>query len=63
MVQAQAESGRVNDDEKSPEEQRADAERARKLFAGACDFVAGATTPDVFPPASLPEIAFIGQRC
>jgi GTP-binding protein len=51
----------VNDDEKSPEEQRADAERARKLFAGECDFVAGATTPEVFPPAGLPEIAFVGR--
>lgn len=39
----------------------ADLERARKLFAGPCDFVAGATTPEVFPPATLPEIAFIGR--
>jgi GTP-binding protein len=51
----------VNEEEKSPEEQRAEAERARKLFAGDCDFVAGATTPEVFPPASLPEIAFVGR--
>lgn len=43
------------------EAEAADLERARKLFAGPCDFVAGATTPGVFPPATLPEIAFIGR--
>jgi GTP-binding protein len=57
----EAESGRVNEDEKSDDEKRADSERARKLFAGACDFIAGATTPEVFPPATLPEIAFVGR--
>jgi GTP-binding protein len=57
----QAESGRVNDADKTDEEKRADNERARKLFAGACDFVAGATAPEVFPPATLPEIAFVGR--
>ncbi|HEV2562451.1 MAG TPA: ribosome biogenesis GTP-binding protein YihA/YsxC [Rhizomicrobium sp.] len=36
-------------------------ERARKLFAGPCDFVAGATTTGVFPPPDLPEIAFVGR--
>jgi len=51
----------VNADEKSDDEKRADTERARKLFAGACDFVAGATTPDAFPPPTLPEIAFVGR--
>jgi GTP-binding protein len=51
----------VTGTEKSAEGTRADAERARKLFAGPCDFVAGATTPEVFPPASLPEIAFVGR--
>ncbi|MGN6149659.1 MAG: ribosome biogenesis GTP-binding protein YihA/YsxC [Rhizomicrobium sp.] len=47
--------------DKTDEEKRADNERARKLFAGSCDIVAGATTPAVFPPATLPEIAFVGR--
>ncbi|MBS0275678.1 MAG: YihA family ribosome biogenesis GTP-binding protein [Proteobacteria bacterium] len=51
----------MNEDDKTDDEKRADSERARKLFAGSCDFVAGATTPDVFPPAALPEIAFVGR--
>ena len=51
----------MNDGDKTDEENRADNERARKLFAGTCDFVAGATAPDVFPPATLPEIAFVGR--
>ena len=38
-----------------------DRERARKLFAGPCDFVAGATTVEVFPEPGLPEIAFVGR--
>ena len=36
-------------------------EAARKLFAGACDFVWGATTPDNFPPDGLNEVAFVGR--
>jgi GTP-binding protein len=60
-VGEQAESGRVKDGEKSDEEKRADSERARKLFAGACDFVAGATTPEAFPSPTLPEVAFVGR--
>jgi GTP-binding protein len=36
-------------------------EIARKLFAGDCDFFAGATTPQMFPPGKLPEIAFVGR--
>ncbi len=51
----------MTSDEKSSEEKRADAERARKLFAGACDFVAGAATPEAFPPPTLPEVAFVGR--
>jgi|SRR5579883_862218 len=40
----------------------ADAEEAaRKLFAGPCDFVWGATGPDKFPPDGLNEIAFVGR--
>ncbi len=48
-------------EEKTEEQHRADAERARKLFAGTCDFVFGATDPEVLPPANLPEIAFVGR--
>jgi GTP-binding protein len=51
----------VSGDEKPEEQQRAEAMRAHKLFAGSCDFVFGATDPDVFPPAVLPEIAFVGR--
>ena len=36
-------------------------EAARRLFAGACDFVAGATTVEALPGASLPEVAFVGR--
>ena len=36
-------------------------EAARKLFAGPCDFVWGATTPQNFPPESLNEVAFVGR--
>src|SRR5690348_2007558 len=40
----------------------ADAEEAaRKLFAGPCDFVWGAATPQNFPPESLNEVAFVGR--
>jgi GTP-binding protein len=51
----------MSDDEKTEEQHRADAERARKLFAGSCDLVFGATDPEVLPPANLPEIAFVGR--
>jgi GTP-binding protein len=33
----------------------------RRLFAGGCDFVAGATNEAALPPDSLPEIAFAGR--
>jgi len=36
-------------------------ERGRLLFAGPCDFVAGALTVDVIPADTLPEIAFAGR--
>ncbi len=36
-------------------------EAARRLFAGECRFVAGAASAAALPPASLPEIAFIGR--
>lgn len=36
-------------------------EAARKLFAGPCDFVAGAASFESLIPVSLPEIAFAGR--
>lgn len=38
-----------------------DVEAGRRLFAQACDFVAGAATVDALPPITLPEIAFAGR--
>ncbi|HEX4637218.1 MAG TPA: ribosome biogenesis GTP-binding protein YihA/YsxC [Rhizomicrobium sp.] len=37
------------------------AEAARKLFAGACDFVWGATSAENLPPDKLNEVAFVGR--
>ena len=34
---------------------------ARRLFAGACDFIAGAASIDAIPPDTLPEFAFVGR--
>jgi len=42
-------------------EPQVDPEVARKLFAGPCDFIWGATSVDNLPPATLPEIAFVGR--
>jgi GTP-binding protein len=36
-------------------------EAARKLFAGPCEFMAGATAVDALPEAGPPEIAFAGR--
>ena len=36
-------------------------EAARKLFAGPCDFVAGAETLALLPPMTLPEFGFVGR--
>ena len=38
-----------------------DVEDARKLFAGACDFIWGTGDINSLPPVSLPEIAFVGR--
>src|SRR4051812_869818 len=38
-----------------------DADFARRLFGGACEFVAGAANIEALPPSSLPEIAFVGR--
>jgi GTP-binding protein len=40
---------------------RATLEEARRLFAGECQFVAGAATSDSVPPLRLPEVAFAGR--
>ena len=39
----------------------AETEAARKLFAGACDFVWGATSAEKLPPEKLNEVAFVGR--
>ena len=45
-----------------PESQAPEAvEAARRLFAGPCDFVAGAASFDSLIPISLPEVAFAGR--
>ena len=36
-------------------------ERGRLLFAGPCDFVAGAAVVEMLPPPGLPEVAFAGR--
>jgi GTP-binding protein len=36
-------------------------ETARKLFAGACDFIWGATSAEQLPPEKLNEVAFVGR--
>ena len=36
-------------------------EAARKLFAGPCEFIAGAASLESLPPTSLPEVAFAGR--
>jgi GTP-binding protein len=43
----------------TPNPERMD--EARRLFAGPCDFTAGATKIEQLPPARLPEIAFAGR--
>jgi len=39
----------------------AQVEAARKLFAGACDFIWGATSAEQLPPDKLNEVAFVGR--
>ncbi|MBX3453032.1 ribosome biogenesis GTP-binding protein YihA/YsxC [Ferrovibrio sp.] len=36
-------------------------ERGRLLFAGPCEFKAGAATVEMLPPPGLPEVAFAGR--
>lgn len=47
----------MTDEGFSPEEEEA----ARKLFAGACGFVWGATSATNLPPENLNEVAFVGR--
>jgi GTP-binding protein len=43
--------------ERTPEE----IEAARKLFAGPCEFIAGAASFESLPAFALPEVAFAGR--
>ena len=49
--------GRASEEELSAEA----LEAGRRLFAGPCDFVAGAKDARALPPPSVPEIAFAGR--
>jgi GTP-binding protein len=49
------------DDQKPAGRTPDEIEAARKLFAGPCDFVAGASSLDSLPAIALPEIAFAGR--
>jgi GTP-binding protein len=48
-------------DREASERTPAEIEAARKLFAGPCDFVAGAASFESLIPISLPEVAFAGR--
>jgi len=48
-------------DQRASERSAAEIEAARKLFAGPCEFVAGAASFESLIPISLPEIAFAGR--
>ncbi len=43
------------------EDNAVEKEKARKIFAGNCDFIAGADVINRIPPDTLPEIAFVGR--
>lgn len=45
----------------APEPSADEAEPARKLFAGPCDFVKGVVAMEGLPPADRPEICFAGR--
>jgi GTP-binding protein len=47
--------------ERAGETQAAPELDGRKLFAGVCEFVAGAATTEALPKDTLPEIAFVGR--
>ncbi|MEA2808330.1 MAG: GTP-binding protein, partial [Rhodospirillaceae bacterium] len=48
-------------DQKPEERTPGEVEAARKLFAGTCEFVAGAASFDSLPAIALPEVAFAGR--
>ena len=49
------------DDQETRGRTPAEIEAARKLFAGTCEFIAGAASFDSLPVIALPEIAFAGR--
>ena len=58
---AHAGAGRVSGEKEGGAQDRRDLDRARKLFSGPCEFVAGAAVADAIPSPSLPEMAFVGR--
>lgn len=48
-------------DQTQQEDEQEAIERGRVLFAGRCEFVAGAASLDRLPPPAAPEIAFVGR--
>ena len=50
-----------DDETSNPEAEARLQDVARRLFAGACDFVAGAAKVEMIPPDSLQEFAFVGR--
>lgn len=44
-----------------PDTEPPDSEAGRRLFAGPCDFIAGAADTASLPPPSHPEVAFAGR--
>src|SRR5882724_7050631 len=49
------------DDQKPGGRTPGEIETARKLFAGTCEFVAGAASLESLPAIALPEVAFAGR--
>ncbi|HTY69096.1 MAG TPA: ribosome biogenesis GTP-binding protein YihA/YsxC [Alphaproteobacteria bacterium] len=45
----------------APDQGASEFDAGRRLFAGPCDFVAGAASPASLPAATAPEIAFAGR--
>ncbi len=45
----------------APDQGASDFDAGRRLFAGPCDFIAGAAAPASLPPPSVPEVAFAGR--
>lgn len=54
-----AEARPDKDPDAGPDAEALDA--ARRVFAGPCDFIAGAAKADSLPPAGLPEVALAGR--